>query len=48
MTEAEYQSDKVVSRSRGSNEEDSSTSADSPIEILVRGACTLCHKKGVQ
>ena len=51
VTEAGYQSDEegCVERSRGSNEEeDSSTSADSPIEILGEGACTLCHKKGVQ
>ena len=51
VTEAGYQSDEEggVERSRRSNEEeDSSTSADSPTEILGEGACTLCHKKGVQ
>lgn len=50
-TEAGYQSDEegCMEKSRGMpEEEDSSTSADSPVEILGEGACTLCHKKGVQ
>ena len=51
VTQAGYQSDEEdrMERFRGTHEEeDSSTSADSPIEILGEGACTLCHKKGVQ
>ena len=51
VTEAGYQSDEegTIYRPRDSHEEeDSSTSADSPIEHLGEGACTLCHKKGVQ
>ena len=50
VTEAGYQSDEegCTERLRNREEEDSSTSADSPIEMLGEGACTLCHKKGVQ
>ncbi|XP_053393052.1 uncharacterized protein LOC123564454 isoform X3 [Mercenaria mercenaria] len=50
MTYAGYQGDdKVTSQiSYRKNEETDSSTSDSPVEVIGEGACTLCHKQGVE
>lgn len=55
VTQSGYQSDEegrsrdMMSRISSQKVEDTdSSTSDSPVEIVGEGACTLCHKKGVE